>query len=404
MAGYVPGDVIVNQVLITSPRGSLDITQSFNKCKVYESTLVQNNVVELEILDQDDAMGQINFVGDETLQLSFNAPGTPVANYTFAIDTITAVRGAGTTHSKLYTLHGVGREAMMAKTNYIQKSYNTDISSIVQDIHTTFLKSLNSLAMETTNGMQKIIIPNIKPFDAIDMVRRRAVSATNPSSTFLYFENYLGHNFKTIEGLMQQGVVKTFFHQDAVGSSIYENTINNIISYEAPQIVSSTDRIALGGLNQTIATYDIRTRKYTSNTMQMNNQGSFGNPGSYNSSAFKALYGLTAGLFSMIPADSASRPQTNIPTSTPAQLAYLSNLLQTYVNIRVNGDTTVKAGDMVTLNLPQQISTTGPGNLDLQLSGNYMVSRLCRSIETTVVHPRYTESIECISGGLANGV
>jgi hypothetical protein len=393
----VPGDVNIINCQIISPRGSLDLTSSFLSGKVYESIMVPNAVVEIDVLDTNDALGNLNIIGDETINFSFNAPGTPVLSYVFALDKPVLNSIEGTQKAKNYTLHGVGKEALQAKTNYIQKAYNTDIASIISDIHTTFLKSVNPIVTEATSGIQKIIIPNLKPFDAIDMVRRRATSATNQSSTFLYFENADGHNFKTIEGMTKQGVVKTFVHQDAVGSSIYINTYNNIIHYEVPQIASSGQRIGLGGLTQRISTYDVRTRQYVSTDQQLN-------LGNFNSSLFKSVYGAVYGLFSMIPQDSAGRAGTNIPSTTPLQMAYVSNLMQIQLNMRVFGDTAVKAGDMIAANIPQAIDNTGSVQLDPQLSGNYLVSRLCRNIDVIGKTPRYTESLECLTPNLATGV
>jgi hypothetical protein len=395
MAGVTPGDVQINSCVINSPRGSLDLTQSFLSSRVYESIFTQNNICEIDVFDTDDAISQLPILGDETINFSFNPPGISPVNYTFALDKAELTDITGTQKGKQYILHGVGQETLQSKANYIQKSYNTDISSIVQDIHTTFLKATTALITEATDGVQKLIIPNLKPFDAIDMVRRRAVSSSNPSSTFLYFENAQGHNFKTIEGMANAGTVKTFVHGDGIGSSIFNNTYNNIIAYDVPQIVSSTQRIAMGGLNQQVATYDHRTRQYVSNPIQLA-------LGSMNSGAFKAAYGATAGLFSMIPWDSLLSP-TNITTSTPQQLAYLSNMMQCYVNLKVNGDTTVMAGSTITLNIPEAITTTGTQALDPLISGNYLVSGINRNIGTVDVKPRYVDIIEALTPSLAAG-
>ena len=384
-----PGDVEINVCRIDSPRGSLDLNKGFLSARVYEAISTPNNIVELDVYDSDDALGHLTVQGDETITFNFNAPGTPVVNYVFALDKVEIQDVEGTQKGKQYVVHGVGRETLYSKTNYVQKAYNTDIASIVKDIHNTFLKSANQILTEVTDGIQKIIIPNLRPFEAIDMVRRRATSSTNKSSTFLYFENADGHNFKTIEGMMKDDVVKTFVHSDAVGSSVFNNTWNNIIQYEVPKIISSTERIAMGGLTQRVGTYDVRTRSYQYKDQQMN-------VGNFNSSAFKALYGITYGLFHLLPMNTFVN-KTFLDQSTPQQLAYLSNIMQCQITLYVNGDTTVKAGDSIQVNLPQAQTTTGTPALDPLLSNKYLVSSLCRNIGKIEDTPRYTDTLECIT-------
>ena len=95
----------------------------------------------------------------------------------------------------------------------------------------------------------------------------------------------------------------------------------------------------------------------------------------------------------MIPVDTASRPFTGIDTMTPNQLGYISNLMQTQVKIKVNGDALVKAGDVIQLNIPEMINITSPQPLDPQIAGNYLVTRMCRNIGPSQQSPRYTDSI-----------
>lgn len=395
VASYSPGDVIIQEFTLSSPRGSLDLSLMYATIKIFESIFVPNAVLQADIFDVNDALGNLNIIGEEEIKITLGAPGGTMASYTFALDTISNQEAQGSTKSKLWTLHGVGQETMYSKTNFVQKSYDTDISSIVQDIHSNFLMSTKNLITEATSGTQKILIPNYDPFKAIDMVRRRAVSTQNQSSTFLYFENALGMNFKTIEGMLKGGASKSFVHQDAVGSSIFINTENNIISYEVPQIASSTERVAMGGLKHRISTYNIRTRKYNFQDIIPD----FIN--AYNSGEFIAKYGSKYGKHSFIPVDTANRPFTSIDTMTPQQLAYVANMMQNQVKAKVYGDAIVKAGDVVNLAIPEMMNVTGPVPLDPQISGNFLVSRLCRNVATAQEKPRYTESLECINGNLA---
>ena len=364
--------------------------------KVYESIFVPNALVEITVWDINDVIGQTPFLGDEMINVNFGAPGGIFVNYNFALDTISDITEEKSTKSKTYVLHGVGVETMFSKTNFVQKNYNTLISSMVQDIHTKFLKSVKPLQVEPTSGTQNITIPNYDPFKAIDTVRRRAVSTTNQSSSYVYFENALGMYFQTIEGMLQQGPIKNFVRLDSLSSSIFNETENNIISLEVPQIVSSTDRISLGSLINRISTYNFRTRKYTYKDVTPP-------PSAYNSPAFSAKYGSTYGKNSVIPVDTANRPSTSIDTMTPYQMAFVARMMQTQLNIRVYGDGNVKAGDVVNIDIPEIANLTGNIPSDPVLSGNYLVTRICRNIGLSFERPRYMDSIELINGELASG-
>ncbi len=393
---YLPGDVIIDSLSLTSPRGALDLTTMFASLKVYESIFVPNALVEITIWDVNDVIGNMIFLGDEMINVNFGAPGGIFVNYDFALDTISDITEEKSTKSKTYIMHGVGIETMYAKTNYVQKQYNTLISSIVQDIHTNFLQSIKPLQVEPTSGEQNIMIPNYDPFKAIDNVRRRAVSTTNQSSSYVYFENALGMYFQTIEGMLQQGPIKNFIRLDSLSSSIFTESENNILSLEVPQIISSTDRISLGSLTQRISTYNFRTRKYTYNDVTPPNS-------SYNSGAFTGKYGSNYGKHSFIPVDTANRPSTSIDTMTPYQMAFVARMMQTQLNIRVYGDGIVKAGDVVNINIPEISNITGAIPNDPILSGNYLVTRICRNIGLSFERPRYMDSIELINGELGSG-
>lgn len=393
MSSYNSGDVIIQALGVLSPRGTIDLADSFISLKIFESIFVPNVICEITVIDTLDAIGGLLIQGDEQIIVQFLTPGGSPVNYVFALDLLSLDAVLGAQKAKQYTFHGVCADTLRSKANYVQKAYNTDISSIVQDIHKTFLSSVNSLVTEATHGMQNIIIPNIKPFEAIDMVRKRATSSGNPSSTFLYFQDKNNQNFKTIEGMMNSGSVKTYIHSDALNVSMNINNFYNILDYDVPQIINAAQRIDLGALNQTVGTLDLRTRKYQTTQTQPSS--------GFNSSAFKSMFGATAGLFSFIPFDSLLRGSTNIPQTTPNQMSYVSDLMQRWINLKCYGDTNITVGQTITCNIPESISITGNIPLDPLISGNYLISRLCRQIGPIEDKPRYVDIIEGIAGSPA---
>jgi len=407
--GYNPGDIIIDSFSVSSSRGNLELAKSFVSASIYESIFTPGIIGDISVLDTDDQLGQMKLSGDETVEISFKAPGGESANYKFALHALDDLKSEGTQKAKTYVLKVVSEEALHSKTNYIQKSFNSPISDMVKDIHKNFMKSEKPLDVEDTKGKQKIIVSHQNPYKATDMIRQRGISSENKSSAYVFFETRKGSDqtfkFTTIEKLFKEEAIKDFQQSDAINSSISNQTDNNIIAYEVPKQFSATDRIETGGKRR-VTTFDIRTHTYKTKDIDTNSTDyTTGGKGSYDSADFKSKY-LNPKIppQSMIPVDTSQRPVTNIADQTADQQSFLAALMQNAMKIRVYGDAKLAAGYTVNAAIPNKVSTTDNGKTDPLLTGKFLISRIHHQIGTAGERPRYTCVMELLKGNLEEGV
>lgn len=407
MSGYNPGDIFVDVLTVSSARGTLNLASNFISASIFESVFVPGTVATINVLDTDNALNNLQIIGDETVEIEFRAPGGVSAHYIFALNSVTDITPSSESlRSKQYTLNCVSEEALHAKTNTVQKGYDALISAIVVDIHTTYLKSTKEIVTEPTKGQQKITIASETPFKAIDTVRRRAISSTNKSSSYVYFETRDPTNqiykFVTLESLFRQSPVKTFIRTNTVGNDIHSPVDNNIISYRIDHQGSTTDRIAVGG-KRTVAQFNFRTWKYDKNDKTPDPTSyATGGSTSYQTSAFvdKFISAAKIAPVLLIPVDTSDRPFTHITDQIADQQSFISTLMENQMTIKVTGDAILKAGDIVECHIPESISTTGPVQDDALLSGRFLVSRVHHQILTANNRPRYWTIVELLKGNM----
>jgi hypothetical protein len=151
-------------------------------------------------------------------------------------------------------------------------------------------------------------------------------------------------------------------------------------------------------------TQKYETKKYTPSLKDYTSGGS----GEMNSGEFTDKYrkpkGQAAPKQLYIGEDTSARPNTHIPTNSADQQAYMSALMQNSIKLRVPGDLNIKAGDVITANIPKKTSTTENVSMDPILSGKFLVSRIHHDIGLAGDKPRYTCVIECIKGNPESGV
>jgi hypothetical protein len=413
MDSFVPGDINVQTFTVSSDRGSLDLSKSFVSASIYESIFTPGIVADITILDTDDQLGTLKLSGDESVTINIQTPGGVSANYKFGVHSLDGVNTVTSSlKSKTYVMKLVSEEALYAKNNYVQKSFNTQISEMIKTIHKDYLHSTKKLEVEDTKGSQKIVIPHYNPYKAIDMIRKRAVSSDNKSSLFVFFETRSGNDqvfkFTTIEKLFQGSSIKEFQQSDAINSSVNNKFDNQILCLEVPTQFNSTDRIAIGG-EVSVSNFNMQTQQYETKkitpTFKDYKTGGDGEP---NSSSITSKYRKSSGSASpkmmLIGEDTSARPNTHIPTYTADQEAYKAALTQNAVKMRVPGDLNIKAGDVITANIPNKVSTTENMKNDTMLSGKFLVSRIHHDIGLVGENPRYTCVIECIKGNPETGV
>lgn len=401
---YRLGDVEIVNLAIVSERGSIDLRSSFIGASIYESIFTPGMVCDIRVLDMNDLLGQLRLVGDETVQFEIYVMGSQSAPYTFALHELSELENVGAQKGKSYTLKCVSEEAMYAKTNLIQKSYNQLCSEMIEDIHANYLRSAKPITVEPTKAAQKIVIPSQNPFNAINMIKKRSVSAEQRSSFYVFFENRQNEqqtfNFVTLEKLFSSAAVKDFQMSDAINTNIRARGDDNIIAFKIPNQFSSTDRITYGGPRR-ITTFNFTTWEFESVNIDTNDSAfsTVGGRGSMNSPSFRNKY-FTADIppQSMIPVDNSVRPETFIPESTPDTQALIGLLMQNSLRIKVIGDTVLTAGATINVELPNRKSFTSSVVDDPLIAGKVLITRIHHRIGMATDRPRYTCSIEGIKG------
>jgi len=401
---YRPGDVNIESVVIVSERGSIDLLGSVESMSVYESIFTPGIVCDIRVLDMNDLLGTVRLIGDETVSIVFEVLGSETAAYVFALHELAELESVGAQKGKSYTLKCVSEEAMHAKTNTIQKSYNLLCSEMIGDIHRNYLRSTKELVTESSSAPQRIVIPSMNPYDAISLIKRRAVSADRNSSLYCYFENRQNQqqtfNFVTIESLFDTDPVKDFQMSDAVNLTIRARGDDNILAFRVPHQFNSADRIAYGGPRR-ITTFNFTTWDFDSQIIQTSDAtlGNVGGRGAFNSQAFQNRYFNNDNPpQSMIPVDISQRPSTQIPEATPNTQAMLALMLQNAIRIRVIGDTILTAGVTINCELPNRQSFTDGGQTDPLISGKILITRIHHKIAKASERPRYTCVVEGIKG------
>lgn len=423
-----PGDVIIEnmfvsggalrqellrQIRIPTPDQTLpyayDITTTFLSCKIHESIFTPGVTAEIMIFDVNDYVSTLRLSGGENVIIAFRAPGQDAIAYHFILNSIEKLDTVSM-KGKHYKMLCVSKEPLSGQGVYVQDRMQTTIASAAQAIMQKYIGTRKAFNVEGTKGPQDLRFQNIRAYEAMEMLRKRAISATHQSSNFMFYENVTGFHFETLERMMEKGVIKTFKHSDAVGAAYIPSlglddankqiqlTHDNILQYRIVQQMDVMHRIRAGATGTAVGTYNIYTNKYTPAVTE-GNAGTLGGAGSVLSDLFKQTFNFTIPILTNVnPNLNIKIPKTNIPDAIPSKRLNLSAMMEQVLAMTVFGDNVLKAGHPIFCNIPRPVSTTGPRENDPLLSGKYIISKMTHHIADPDKNPRYTCIIEGLKG------
>ena len=220
------GENILPQML------ELNIYESINKKAITGSIVIQDAthlIMNLPIQGTERILFKLSTPGaQDNLQTSVDA--SELTGHPFYVYKISN-RKLATPGVLTYTIHFGSREFMRNLRTKVSKAYEGTIDRIVAQIFADKkgLDSRKTINLEETRNQDKVVIPNMRPLDAIDMLAKRALPKTTNGAGYYFYETTKGFHFRSWESMcVTQGVfsrpVKATFqvkpaNMEAPGSS-----------------------------------------------------------------------------------------------------------------------------------------------------------------------------------------
>ena len=371
---------------------------------------------EIDLADNQDIRTVLPITGLERLELKFHTPGASKENridtneevsdpyYIYKIEKIRPSGGTG--RQMVYRVHFTSREAYRNSIMRVSRAFEGPTENAVAEILNDgkYLDSRKELFIEETSTNSKFVIPNLRPFKAIEFLASQSVSKFYNNANFLLFETSRGFHFRSIESLMAVGghtarpVVEKYHLQPANtrvgGNRDIEQDLRSVNHYSFDDPVNILEDLTSGVLASKLTDSDLFYKKIQETDFDYH--GSFAE--FYHT---EHTDGEKTGIKFIHPFSAFDNTQKNLSEhplqrllSTTANSKVHNNydpvdnklLIQNSISQRgqlmnnnlilsVPGQTKVHAGDMVSFSLPSA-KPVNPGEsqeLNPYYSGRYIV-------------------------------
>ena len=409
---FEPGDVnikrleLVNKSLNAS-LSPLDQVQGFD---VFEDISKPTLYAAIYFNDSIGLLEKFPIIGEEQVFIEFETPGmSTTTTYKFRSFEVADVVRSQNGKAATFTLRCVSEEHLYNASSLVTQSYQDIVSNIIPDVLKRYLKSKKEFIVDETKGIQTLAVPRLNPLQFIDMCRQRGVSKDMPLSLYFFFENQKGFNFKTLEGLVKEGKKnigsRIFNAQDNTSGSkeSIAKSWRTVQNFQNMVNMDSSLKAAEGAFKAVTKTFDVASKKLESGEFDLKKvfdkmEKFDSNSQIPNTDTFIKEFG------SGVPKNFISTKNTLVPDTFLDTTLALRGSMLTLINsnvtrVLIHGDSGLKVGDMITLDLPSPTGLTGKRSDDQKFTGNYLVTRL-RHMITTSTKSKHQIVLDCITVGI----
>lgn len=297
---YTPGAVEVVALHIKSFNSSQDIIDLRDMClsfNIYEDIYAHCMHFEIALGDALNLYDELPICGDEVIEVAFKTASADLlpVNLLFRIY---KVGDRVPINDKMmgYTLYGVSEEEIVDTASSVHESFNHQSGSdIIQKIFKAHLKEaskgmdsgMNNISeggtvndvlypdgksidnIEETKGLYSYIGHGETAFTTIDKISGELENvSTNSSCTWMFWENFNGFNFESIERMSARGAIEEYIYvlknrpmSEANQAKYAEyQKINDLI---IEPMYDSLDSMIDGGMGSRVKYIDPVTKSYT---------------------------------------------------------------------------------------------------------------------------------------------
>ena len=248
------GDYNLSNIDLINHRGeAVDLKYVVVEMNIYESIYKNAVTGSIVITDSKNQIGRLEVQGLERIAFKLSSPGTKDADdildasvetgEPFHVYKITD-RKQGTPGTLIYTLHFASREFMRNLRTKVSQAYNGRLDMAVEKILSDkdYLDTRKKLKYEPCGNSDKIVVPNLRPFDAINMIADRALSEKSDGVGYFFYQTTKCFHFRSWEsmvakrGSQKRPIKQTFYymplkHKDEAIENKIQHDMRSVQSY-----------------------------------------------------------------------------------------------------------------------------------------------------------------------------
>lgn len=386
---YDPGDIKILGIRLTNYDKSAisDIRGQVISMSIYEDMEQPSVYAEIILKDGVNLVKDFPIIGEEDLDISYITPGRDKPSlFKLRVYTVTGGSVDPSNQSSVYVIKAVSYEHIVNSINLTERSFKDTVTNIVTNIVKTDIETNKSIFVEETRGIVPYTVPRMAPFQAIDLLRQRAIAKRPSGGVFVFFENQYGLNFTSIEKLIEDGKPlvgsKIFTHAPQTNADPARQTYSwrNIIQMEQLSKFDTVEKLSNGYYKNAIQSYDMLTKSFDITQFKISEHAdkftySDKNATIPNTDSFlkTAMSGSPTYMFT--PKDS-SKGNDFIPDLMGYRQTFVLLFNQIVIRCMVYGDNYLSVGDLVQLDLPDTTGTTNSKTSDSRYSGKYLITKL----------------------------
>ena len=283
------GDYNLSHIDLINHNGDIiDLKYIVIEMNIYESIYKNAVTGSIVITDAKNQIGRLEVQGLERIAFKLSSPGTKDSDDILdaSVETGEPFHVYKITDRKqvnqgllVYTLHFASREFMRNLRTKVSQAYNGRLDMAVQKIlrDEKYIDTRKRLKYEKTGNSDKIVIPNLRPFDAIQMIANKSIPANSRSAVgYFFYQTVKGFRFRSWESMVSnQGSTprrpKQRFHYMPLKHK--DNTIENKIEHDFKSVQSYrfinnfhdvAANTALGTYAHKVISYNFFDKSYTS--------------------------------------------------------------------------------------------------------------------------------------------
>jgi hypothetical protein len=404
--------------LINSGGQTLDLREIFVEMQIWQDIYSSVMYGEILINDGNDVFCNFYMVGNEYIKVSIDKPGLGRPLQRIFRIFKASQRAPSTDSGQTYTLHFCSDEMISSQQILVSKSYKSaKIRDVVSDI---LLKELGTepsriASLEQTSGNFDFIIPNYRPFEAIQWAAARGYD--QKKFCYFFFENKNGFNLTSLQTLIKQKPYKTLKYELKNNERDPANNKDSIDNLDILNDFDMLNSISNGAFASRMLMIDLFNQSYnfadydlTSAESQQNLINKFKPVNSFKNSKNQTLFESKESFFRTYLAinDTASEKSNDIKNWLLPRAMHMIILNHFRIRVTLPGDIEMKAGDVVNYEFPMFESANKEGKkLDKKRTGKYLVAAVNHKFSNDIfetiaelVSDSYAEEVPGAKDGL----